>query len=381
VRFRVFYRASDKKDVIMSKNIVLAILTAVLLYGLGCEPDKASAAKPAQAQPAVEQQPAVTAATIESSKAEVKTEPVKVEKPVQPEPNKPAAPPAVQPEKPGELTPQTATEPVAVKPQTISSNASKTATQLYEKCDAILKKHVNTEGMVDYRTLSHKKMEMGKLLDEFKKLDRKDYNSWSNDEKLAFWINAYNVELIKIILDNYPIESNRMMRLFWPPNSIRHINGIWEEKKFIIMEEEFTLRAIDQRYFQNEFGDPRVFIAISYASVSGAPLRNGAYSGQNLSAQLDEQVKIFLAFQNAMRINRETQTVSISSIFNPTWYGGQFVPKYGTDLKFKEQEPSVRAVLNFLSKYISPQDITYLETGNYKVDYIRYDWTLNEIGG
>ena len=147
------------------------------------------------------------------------------------------------------------------------------------------------------------------------------------------------------------------------------------------MEEEFTLRAIDQRYFQNEFSEPRVFLAISYASVSGAPLRNAAYSGENLSAQLDEQVKKFVANPNAFKIDRESQTVSLSSIFNPTWYGGQFVAKYGTDLKFKQQEPSVRSVLNFLSKYVSPQDTGYLETGNYTVEYIRYDWTLNENGG
>jgi hypothetical protein len=147
------------------------------------------------------------------------------------------------------------------------------------------------------------------------------------------------------------------------------------------MEEEFTLRAIDQRFFQKEFSDPRVFIAISYASVSGAPLRNAAYTGENLSAQLDDQVKKFIANPNAFRINRENQTVSLSSIFNPVWYGGQFIPKYGTDLKFKQQEPSIRSVLNFLSKYISPQDTDYLETGNYTVEYIRYDWTLNENGG
>jgi hypothetical protein len=323
----------------MSKYIVLSIvLTAALLCSWGCEQNKASEAK-AMPSPAakVAQQPATAPAAIEPKKAEEKPEPVKVEQTVQAEPNTPAAPAAeptvAEAVKPAEPNMQPAvmpkpeqTEPDTVKAQPTPPVANKTATQLYEKCDAFLKKYVNTVGMVDYKAISRKKMEMGKLLDEFKKLDRKEYNSWSNDEKLAFWINAYNVELIKIILDNYPIESNRMMRLFWPPNSIRHINGIWDEKKFIIMEEEFTLRAIDQLYFQKEFSDPRVFIAISYASVSGAPLRNGAYSGQNLSAQLDEQVKIFVALQNALRINRETQTVSISSIFNPTWYGGQFVP-------------------------------------------------------
>ena len=71
----------------------------------------------------------------------------------------------------------------------------------------------------------------------------------------------------------------------------------------------------------------------------------------------------------------------LSSIFNPTWYGRQFIDNYGTDLKFKQQTPEVRAVLNFLTKYISPQEVNFLETGNYTVEFMRYDWTLNERAG
>ena len=172
-----------------------------------------------------------------------------------------------------------------------------------------------------------------------------------------------------------------MLRLFWPPNSIRHIKGIWDEHKFIIMDEEFTLQEIDQRFLQKEFGEPLAFFAISYASVSGTPLRNEAYCGRNLSAQFDDQVKKFLAGQHGFKIDRENQKVYLSSILNSTWYGSQFIAKYGTDLKFKQQEPAVRAVLNFLTKYISPQDVDYLETGNYTVEFLRYDWTLNERAG
>jgi len=222
---------------------------------------------------------------------------------------------------------------------------------------------------------------MAKLLEQFRKLGRKEYNSWSKDDKLAFWIDGYNLNFLKIIMDNYPIESNRMLRLFWPPNSIRHINGIWNEHKFIIMDEEFTLQEIDQRFLQKEFGEPLAFLAISYASVSGPPLRNEAYCGRNLSVQFDDQVKKFLAGQHAFKIDKENQKVYLSSIFNSTWYGSQFTAKYGTDLKFKQQEPTVRAILNFLTKYVSSQDIDYLETGNYTVEFLRYDWTLNDRAG
>ena len=110
-------------------------------------------------------------------------------------------------------------------------------------------------------------------------------------------------------------------------------------------------------------------------------MRNEAYCGQNLSAQLDDQVKKFLAGSQSFKIDRENQKVYLSSILKSTWHGRGFVTKYGTDLKFKQQEPEVRAVLNFLTNYISQNHVDYLETANYTVEYMGYDWTLNERGG
>ena len=44
-------------------------------------------------------------------------------------------------------------------------------------------------------------------------------NNWSKNEKLAFWINAYNAFTIKLINDN------------WPVKSIRDISNPWNFKK------------------------------------------------------------------------------------------------------------------------------------------------------
>jgi hypothetical protein len=169
-----------------------------------------------------------------------------------------------------------------------------------------------------------------------------------------------------------------VLRLFWPPNSIQHIKGLWDQNKFIIMDEEFTLQEIDQRFFKKEFNDPRVFFAICYGTVSGLPLRNEAYCGPQLSTQLDEQVMSNLANGQAFRIDRENKAVLLSAVLKDTWNGRNFIDKYGTDLKFKQQTPEMRAVLNFLTHYLPAQDVDFLETGNYSVDFMSYDWTLNE---
>ena len=294
--------------------------------------------------------------------------------------------PAVKLSEPNTQTPAITEQP-AQKPaqsnaaEPNSQTESKTANELCNKCTALLSKYVDNDGFINYRLLLRKKLELLDILDSFKTLNRKDYDSWSRNDKIALWINAYNLELTKIILDNYPIESTRILRLFWPPNSIRHIRGIWDEHKFIIMDEEFTLQTIENRYFRDEFDEPRAFLAIFYASVSGPPLRNEAYCGKDLSGQLDEQVKKFLSKSQEFRINRDSGVVSISSILIPSWQGAKFISKYGTDLKFKSQEPAVRAVLNLMIKYIPQPDVDYLETGNYTIEYINYDWTLNDRSG
>jgi hypothetical protein len=300
---------------------------------------------------------------------------------VTPEPIEPpkVEPPKVEPTKtePNEVE-ITKTEPDKVelpkpKPQPIVS--------FQDKCTDILSNFVNDKGMVDYKTLKRKKPQLKQLLDEFAKLDQNQYNSWPKEDKIAFWINAYNIKMLKIIVDNYPIESSRILRIFWHPNSIRHIDrniGGISRQKFIVMDEEFTLAEIERRFFRKQFDEPRVFFAISHASLSSPPLRNEPYYGHKLIQQLNNQAKRFLSSPQGSRIDREKQTVYLSAIFQSTWYGKEFISKYGTDKKFKDQQPAVRAVLNFLTNYTSKQDVSFLELKNYSVEYIKYDWRLNE---
>jgi len=248
----------------------------------------------------------------------------------------------------------------------------------HDKCAPILNNFVDDKGMVDYKALKQKKRELKKLLDEFDELDPNVYNSWHEEDKIAFWLNAYNIQMLKIITDNYPIESSRIHRLFWPPTSIRHIKGIWSNYKFIVMDEEFTLSEIERRFFQQKFDEPRIFFAISHASLSSPPLRNEPYYGHKLYKQLDDQAKRFLSDPGGFRIDRNEQTVYLSAILQATWYGKDFISKYGTDKKFKDQQPSTRAVLNLAINYISQQDASFLEVENYSVKYITYDWRLND---
>lgn len=245
------------------------------------------------------------------------------------------------------------------------------------KCENILKTFVDGKGRVNYSGLQRQRQDLDLLLNEFARLEPNTYNSWPKEDKMAFWINAYNIQMINVIALNYPIKTTRLGNIFFGPYSIRNIRGIWSEYKSIVMDEEFTLSEIDRRFFRSDFNEPKAFFALSQASASGPALHNEPYSGCNLHQQLDEQVRKFLNRPDSFRINKEKRIVYLSGILQSTWFGGSFIGKYGTDKKFKDKEPAVRAVLNFICGYMPEQDKAFLEIENYTVEFITYDWSIN----
>jgi hypothetical protein len=253
------------------------------------------------------------------------------------------------------------------------------ATRFHNQCAEILKTYVDNAGMVDYAALRRKRLDLRALLRKFDNLDPNEYKSWPRNDKIAFWINAYNLQKLNVVADNYPIHpSSRILSIYWGPRSLRHIEREITRYKFLVMDEEFTFARVEKRFFRTEFDDPRVFFALSNACLSSPPLRNEPYYGYKLGAQLDDQVKRFLSKPLAFKIDRDKQKVYLSALFQMSWYGGEFAQKYAIDRKFKEQLPTTRAILNFICHYVSPPDVSFLEVGNYTIEYMRYDWIIND---
>ncbi|MCJ7777582.1 MAG: DUF547 domain-containing protein [Sedimentisphaerales bacterium] len=276
-------------------------------------------------------------------------------------------------------------KPLTVEPNTTEPNTPpivQTSQTFHDICADILNNYVNDNGSVNYDMLRRKRSELITVLEKFDKLTPAEYNSWTKEDRIAFWINAYNMQMLNIIVKNYPIKPSRVFSVLWGPKSIRHIEGdiggVWNNYKFIVMDEEFTLSDIEKRLFNKEFDEPRVLFALSRASLSGPPLRREPYYGHKLHSQLDDQTKKFLANPRGFRIDKNAGVVYLSALLQPTWFGSEFVSKYATDKKFKDKGTETRAVLNFITNYISPQDVSFLEVENYSVSYIAYDWTLNE---
>jgi hypothetical protein len=266
---------------------------------------------------------------------------------------------------------QTEVEPNHVRPEF--------ETSFHGQCAEILNDYVNESGMVDYKKLKREGAKLTAVLKEFENLDPNEYRTWPREDKIAFWINAYNLHKLKIVSANYPIQaSSRFLRVLWGPTDLRHIERKISMYKFLVLDEEFTFKKIENRFFRGQFDDPRIFLTLSDACLSSPPLRNEPYYGYKLNEQLDNQTRRFLSGPDAFKIDRSGHRVYLSAIFEAGRYGRDFFKYFSTDRKFKDQPSITRAVLNFITHYVSQYDVTFLEVGNYSVKYMTYDWTIND---
>lgn len=217
--------------------------------------------------------------------------------------------------------------------------------------DQLVKTHVKPNGMVDYKGFIREKAKLEsylKLLSD----NAPDRKTWSKNQQLAYWINAYNAFTVKLIVDNYPTKS---IRDLGPQLKIPLIKDVWHYKFFKIGGVESSLDEIEHSIIRKEFDEPRIHFAINCASVSCPPLLNEAFTAEKLESQLQ---KVAIGFINDPTRNKITQDAAqISSIFS--WFQGDFTKK-GSLIDF----------LNLFSKVkIKP---------NAKISHLDYNWNLNE---
>jgi hypothetical protein len=242
----------------------------------------------------------------------------------------------------------------------------------------LLKEYVNQQGLVNYAKMRGYRLQLNEAAEKFANLPPEVYITWSQPEKIAFWINAYNICTLKGIIDNYPITPSRFMLLFYPANSIMHIAGLRDKTYFMIMGIQYTLQEIERDILLGRFEDMRTCFAISYGTMSSAPLRPEPYLGKVLDKQLEQQLKNYFARPDAFRIDQSNKVVYLSPIFKMyPWHEELLLKRYGTNQLYRQQEPVDRAILNFVKDYISPANADFLKKQDYSIVYITYNWQLN----
>ncbi len=216
--------------------------------------------------------------------------------------------------------------------------------------DELLQKNVSESGVVNYKAFladSNKLNSYLTLLSE-----NAPAASWSKNEKMAFWMNAYNAFTIQLILRNYPVKSIKEIG-----GSIYKVNTTWDIKFIKIGNEILDLNNIEHKKLRKKYNDARIHFALVCASKSCPILYNHAYTANKLDEQFTLQAKKFLGdtFRNDLS---DINNPKLSKLFD--WYGMDFKSKKMTKIQYLNQ---------FL-------DVKIPE--NAKITYLDYDWNLNE---
>ena len=228
--------------------------------------------------------------------------------------------------------------------------------------------------LVDYRALKDNRAVLDQAVAAFASPAAAGEPRWTRDQRMAFWINAYNAFTLRAILDHYPIRSG--LFTLQPRNSIRQIDGVWTDLTWQAAGRTVTLDDIEHRILRPTFDDARIHFAVNCASISCPPLAAQPYRAETLDAQLTEAARTFLGSREAMRV--EGDTLFVSSIFK--WYGEDFVAEYapGAPAAPAGASATQRAILGVAIKYGPPAAARLAQSGRARIRFLDYDWSLND---
>ena len=208
--------------------------------------------------------------------------------------------------------------------------------------------------VVDYRALARDPAarRWHRLLAELAATPEPD----DRDERLAFWINAYNILAIDTVVRSHPIRSIRDAGSFLRP--------VWKREAGVAGGRSVTLDEIEHAILR-PIGEPRIHAAIVCASTSCPSLRRTPFTAAGLDAELDDAMARFLASpEKGLRIDRIDSRITLSRIFD--WFEEDFEARGG--------------VLAVVTRHAPEADRDWLARNGARaeLDWFDYDWSLNE---
>lgn len=205
-------------------------------------------------------------------------------------------------------------------------------------------------------------------LDSLSALPKSRFDGWSEPAQMAFLINAYNAFTVELILTKYPaLKSIKDLgSLFSSP---------WKPKWIALLGDTVSLDDIEHGMLRarGRYDDPRIHFAVNCASVGCPMLREEAYAGERLEAQLDEQTRRFLSDRTRNRWNGQRGRLEVSKIFD--WYGEDF----------RLGHRGIRSLAAFLAGHaerLADDEAARarVRSGQVEMDFLAYDWSLNDAG-
>lgn len=222
-----------------------------------------------------------------------------------------------------------------------SALTAQNTAEFFNKSDAFFKENVKN-GRVAYKSIKDNPASLNELLEMAKGISVSKSNA---SEYQAFWINAYNLTVIKGLTNKYPLKV--------VPTS----GGFFDKTTYNLGGTSITLNDIENKMLRAKFPkEARFHFVLVCGGLGCPPIISEAYVPSKLDAQLEKQTKLALNDPKFIQVNKNK--VKISQIFE--WYKGDF-----------EHDGKVT---DFINKYKSDK-----LPEKAKVSYYPYDWTLNEV--
>lgn len=230
------------------------------------------------------------------------------------------------------------------------------AQDLNDPWDKLLQSHVSN-GEVDYEAIRKSPDQLNAVLAMFA---RADPASMSTNDQLAFWINAYNVFTVKLIVDNMPLKS------------IRDIKSPWKQENWRVGNRILSLDQIEHEILRKDFKEPRIHFAIVCASIGCPDLQNRAFAGATLEEQLARATREFMASPKHIRtelqggrFGRKKPVLHVSRIFK--WFPDDFT------------DGGKRSIPDFVRLYAPQETLQFISDAGkrLRVEHLDYDWNLN----
>ena len=172
----------------------------------------------------------------------------------------------------------------------------------------------------------------------------------TDQERLAFYINAYNALAIQGILDGYST------RNYWTKAWFFVLTDYW------VTGQEINLWDLEHVIIRS-MGEPRIHFALVCAAKSCPKLRSEAYTPDQLDRQLDDQARGFFNDPHKNSFDKVNKIAYLSPIMD--WFTEDF-------------ESTGKTLQEYVAGYIDDPEIRAdLAANNYQLQFKKYDWSLN----
>ena len=230
----------------------------------------------------------------------------------------------------------------------------------YSAWSTLLRKYYDPAHGMDYAGL--KARDAATLQALRQQLGRVNVAALTPKQQLAYWINVYNVNVVATIVEKYPVESIRDIST----DLVIRLN-VFKKERVPFGGELLSLDDVENKKIREAFKDPRIHFAINCAARSCPPIRTEAFTGAKVDAQLDDQVRRFLAGPLGARFGRKGDELIVHLTKIMDWFGDDF-EKWGGGR------------LAFVRRYVTPdkQRLITSAGSNVEIEYDDYDWALND---